>query len=76
MEPGERCHMARLSSLITAPVLGIKRYLCVLRCGEGDLNYVMEPTGEKSIRNGVPVWLNPFFLTLGSAESTSGFLGS
>lgn len=42
--------------------------------GEGNLTYVMEPIGEKSNRNGVKMWLNPFFLTLGPAESRSGVL--
>lgn len=42
--------------------------------GEGNRNDVMEPTGEKKIRKGVTMWLNRFFLTLGSAEGRRGLL--
>lgn len=35
MELSEGRHMARLSSLITAAVVEIKRYLCAQRCGGG-----------------------------------------
>lgn len=73
MEPGEWCHMARLLSLITAAV-SVCRVV-----GEGNLKYVMEPfSGERvgggSNRPGLTTWLNPFFLTVGPADSRSGAL--
>lgn len=52
---------------------------------EGNLKYITGPFGEKSRRNGVKMWVNPFFLTPGPAERrgrvlctryTAGFLFS
>lgn len=40
--------------------------------GEGKLNYVIFPKGEKSIGKGVAGRLNLFFLTLGPAEDGRG----
>lgn len=75
MEPSERCHMARLSSLITAAVLGVKRCLCVQRCGGGELEIRHgTPWGKERNRNEVRMWVNPFFLTPGPlrAEQEAG----
>ena len=45
---------------------------CALMGGEGKLNHVIFPKGEKSIRKGVAMRLNAFFLTLGPAEDGRG----
>lgn len=44
--------------------------------GKGNLKCVTEPFGQKNNSKGVRMWLNPFFLTLGPAESRSGVLAS
>lgn len=41
--------------------------------GTGNLKCVTEPFGQNN-RKGVRMWLNPFFLTLGPAESRSEVL--
>lgn len=66
--------MARLSSLITAAVLGIKRCLCAAIVGRGIWNASWNPLGEKATKMESKCGLTPSFSHLGPAESRSGVL--
>jgi hypothetical protein len=59
-----RVPYGQAATIFTAAVFGIKRCLGVPRSQGGDLKYITDSFVRGRGRNGVKLWLNPFFPTL------------